>query len=223
VADISHELRTPLAVLRGEIEALVDGVRPLHHQAMLSLQEEVLRIGALVDDLHLLAMSDLQTLPCQFSTLDAAAFVQHLLQRFDSRATVAGLTLSANLVDASALSVTWDGTRITQLLSNLLDNSLRYTDAPGRIVLLMQRKGEHMLIDIDDSAPGVPGVDLPRLFEPLYRADAARHRHRGGSGLGLAICEAIVRSHGGQITASASTLGGLRVHIQLPLLAGSTS
>jgi two-component system, OmpR family, sensor histidine kinase BaeS len=82
VADISHELRTPLAVLRREIEALVDGVRPLHHQAMLSLQEAVLRIGALVDDLHLLAMSDLQALPCQFTKLDALPFVQHLAQRF---------------------------------------------------------------------------------------------------------------------------------------------
>jgi two-component system, OmpR family, sensor histidine kinase BaeS len=69
----------------------------------------------------------------------------------------------------------------------------------------------------------VPAADLPRLFEPLYRADAARSRHRGGSGLGLAICDAIARSHGGGIEAGLSTLGGLRVRIELPLSAGAAA
>jgi two-component system, OmpR family, sensor histidine kinase BaeS len=221
VADISHELRTPLAVLRGEIEALVDGVRPMHHQAMLSLQEEVLRIGALVDDLHLLALSDLQALPCHFAELDALPFVQHLATRFEGRAQAAGLSLATQLVFETTLPVVWDDARIAQLLSNLLENSLRYTDAPGRIVLAVKRMGDRIVIDIDDSSPSVPAADLPRLFEPLYRADAARSRHRGGSGLGLAICEAIVRSHGGHITASPSALGGLHVQIDLPQAAGA--
>ena len=69
----------------------------------------------------------------------------------------------------------------------------------------------------------MPAADLPRLFEPLYRADAERSRHRGGSGLGLAICEAIVRSHGGGITASLSALGGLHVRIELPVTAGASA
>jgi two-component system, OmpR family, sensor histidine kinase BaeS len=101
------------------------------------------------------------------------------------------------------------------------ENSLRCTDAPGRVVLAMKQTGGHVLIDIDDSAPGVPTADLPRLFEPLYRADTARSRHRGGSGLGLAIGEAIVRSHGGRIEARASSLGGVQVRIELPLRAGA--
>jgi two-component system, OmpR family, sensor histidine kinase BaeS len=221
VADISHELRTPLAVLRGEIEALVDGVRPLHHQAMLSLQEEVLRIGALVDDLHLLALSDLKALPCQFAELNALRFVEGLAQRFESRAQAAGLTLTTVPFDAPTQTVVWDSTRIAQLLGNLLENSLRYTDAPGRIVLAMKQVGDRIVIDIDDSAPGVAAADLPHLFEPLYRADAARSRHRGGSGLGLAICDAIARSHGGHITAGPSTWGGLHLQIDLPQVASA--
>lgn len=216
VADISHELRTPLAVLRGEIEALVDGVRPLQREAVLSLQEEVLRLGALVDDLHLLAMSDLQALPCHFTDADAVQIVQRVLQRFATRAAALGLTLSCDTAALAALPVRWDGARIEQLLGNLLENSLRYTDAPGRVLLALRRAQDHITIDIDDSAPGVPAADLPRLFEPLYRADAARSRHRGGSGLGLAICDAIVRAHGGRILAQASRLGGLRVRIELP-------
>jgi two-component system, OmpR family, sensor histidine kinase BaeS len=131
VADISHELRTPLAVLRGEIEALVDGVRPLNHPAMLSLQEELLRIGALVDDLHLLALSDLKALPCQFTELNTLPFVLSLAQRFEGRARAARLTLTTLFVDAPAQAVVWDSTRIAQLLGNLLENCLRYTDAPG--------------------------------------------------------------------------------------------
>lgn len=219
VADISHELRTPLAVLRGEIEALVDGVRPLQRAAILSLQEEVLRLGSLVDDLHLLAMSDLQALPCHFADADAVQIVQGVVQRFATRAAALGLTLSCDTSGLAALPVRWDGARIEQLLGNLLENSLRYTDAPGRVVLALRRAAGHVTLDIDDSAPGVPAADLARLFEPLYRADAARSRQRGGSGLGLAICDAIARAHGGRILAQASSLGGLRLRIELPAAA----
>jgi two-component system, OmpR family, sensor histidine kinase BaeS len=216
VADISHELRTPLAVLRGEIEALVDGVRPLKPEAILSLRDEVLQLGSLVDDLHLLAMSDLDALPCQFAEFDAVKAVQQIVQRFAARASSVGLTIGIELNGLGVLPVCWDHTRIEQLLGNLLENGLRYTDAPGRILLTVSQTGDQVTIDIDDSAPSVPAEDLPHLFEPLYRADATRSRHRGGSGLGLAICEAIVKSHGGRIEASLSRLGGLRVHIALP-------
>jgi two-component system, OmpR family, sensor histidine kinase BaeS len=223
VADISHELRTPLAVLRGEIEALVDGVRPLRHEAMLSLREETLRIGGLVDDLHLLAMSDLQALPCRFAELDAAPFVQQLVARFEGRAVSAGLALTADVGSGVAQPVRWDRARIEQLLVNLIENSLRYTDAPGRVALSLVRDDERIVIDIHDSAPSVPAADLPRLFEPLYRADAARSRHRGGSGLGLAICDAIARSHGGGIAAGMSALGGVHVRVELPVSAGAAA
>jgi two-component system, OmpR family, sensor histidine kinase BaeS len=217
VANISHELRTPLAVLRGEIDALIDGIRPLRAEAMFSLQEETLRLSALVDDLHLLAISDLQALPCQFAHVDAAAWMQQQVQRFTARAAAAGLSLHIHLNTPAPMAVCWDSSRIEQLMSNLLENSLRYTDAPGRVVWAMKREGDQVVIDINDSAPGVPAEALPHLFEPLYRADTARSRLHGGSGLGLSICVAIVRSHGGQIQAAPSALGGLSVCIQLPV------
>lgn len=221
LADISHELRTPLAVLRGEIEALVDGVRPLRPEAIVSLHADVLRLGKLVDDLHLLAMSDLQSLPCHFDDIDAADLVRRSAARYRERAAAKGLDLDVETGAITTLSVRWDRARIEQLLGNVLENSLRYTDAPGRIVLTLNRRGDRVTIDVDDSAPGVPAADLPRLSEPLYRADAARSRHRGGSGLGLAICDAIVRSHGGRIDAALSPLGGLQLHIELPGTAGA--
>ena len=217
IADMSHELRTPLAALRGEIEALVDGVRPLTAEAALSLREEVVHLGSLVDDLHLLAMSDLNALPCYFEETDAAGIFQRVRQRFGLRAQQAGLTLELEDAPTSPVPVRWDARRIEQLLGNLVDNSVRYTDAPGRVALNLTVDSGRVCIEIDDTAPGVPASDLERVFEPLYRADTARSRHSGGSGLGLAICHAIVTAHRGSIRATASPLGGLRIHIELPM------
>ena len=217
LADISHELRTPLTVLRGDIEALHDGVRPLQPAAITVLHEEVLRLSRLVDDLHLLAISDLQALPCQMSDDDAVEMVQHLYSRHEGRARAAGLSLHLQLPDdAQALSVWWDAGRIEQLLANLLENSLRYTQTPGQVKLLLQRANNGVRMVVEDSAPGVPAEQLSQLFEPLYRGDAARSGGSGGSGLGLAICQVIVKAHGGHLTASASALGGLRMTLDLP-------
>lgn len=108
--------------------------------------------------------------------------------------------------------------RIDQLLTNLLENSLQYTDAPGRLRLTLQAEdGLMATLTVEDSAPGVPPEGLAHLFEPLYRADASRSRQSGGSGLGLAICQAIGRSHGGCIAAQPSAWGGLCIVVSLPL------
>ena len=222
LADLSHELRTPLSVLRGEIEALVDGVRQPSAAVLQSLHEDVLRLGALVDDLHLVAMADLRTLPCRFADADAVQVVRGVMQRHAGLAAQAGLTLGWSSEPDSPVAVQWDAARIEQLLANLLQNSLRYTDAPGRIELSLRHAQGLVQLAVDDSAPGVAAGDLPRVFEPLFRADAARSRHNGGSGLGLAIGAAIVAAHGGCISAGASALGGLRVQVELPACAAAT-
>ena len=132
-----------------------------------------------------------------------AELVQAALARLAPRAAARGLAVSCDVHDAP-VQAHWDRQRIEQLLSNLLENSLRYTDAPGRVRLSLSRQGAAARLTLDDSAPGVPAAELPRLFDPLYRADASRSRALGGSGLGLAICRAIVSSHGGQVEAAAS-------------------
>ncbi len=216
LAELSHEMRTPLAVLRGEVEALIDGVRPVNAQALVSLQEEVARVTRLMEDFHQLALSDLRALPCNFMHAEPLELVQQAVARFAGRARAAGLQISAH-ASAPAGSVRWDPQRIQQLLDNLLENSLRYTDAPGRVEVSLAATGAGQLeISVQDSAPGVPAQDLQRVFEPLYRADPSRSRRSGGSGLGLAICSAIARSHGGQVRADPSPWGGLRVVVSLP-------
>ena len=226
LADISHELRTPLSVLQGEVEALLDGVRPLALSAMGSLREEVLRLNALVNDLHLLSMADLQALPCHFESGDAVALLRNVQQRFAHSAQAQGIDLHVDLAEYTALPVRWDMHRMTQVLSNLVSNSLRYTDAPGRAVMRLRQEGGDVVIVMEDSAPGVSEFDLPRLLDPLFRVQADRARAPGDrhhcSGLGLSIAAAIVKAHRGQMTLASSTWGGLCVCVRLPAQPATT-
>ena len=221
IAEFSHELRTPLTVLRGELEALMDGVRPLDASAVASLREEVLRLSKLADDLHLLAMSDLAALPCNFIPVEVGELLKRAIERFRKKAESAGLSLEFPPDPGPGLQASWDAGRIEQLLGNLIENSIRYTDAPGRIVICMHANRVQITpsvtIQVDDTPPCVAPADVERLFDPLFRADRARSRDAGGSGLGLAICKAIVAAHHGRIVAAASPLGGVRITIELPL------
>lgn len=217
VADISHEIRTPLSVLRGEIEAMQDGVRPVDIDAINSLHGEILRLGRLVDDLYELSMTDLGGLQYQKTRVDPIAILEDDLKAHaeEFRGRRLDVTLDNRLTEP--LSINADPDRLEQLFYNLLSNTLRYTDADGRLLIRVSRDDRRLILDFMDSAPGVPEEDLPRLFERLYRVETSRSRVYGGAGLGLAICRNIVHAHGGSITASPSTLGGLWVRVTLPL------
>jgi two-component system sensor histidine kinase BaeS len=98
---------------------------------------------------------------------------------------------------------------------------LRYADKPGEIHITLRRDREHVIVEWEDTGPGVPLDDLPRLTERLYRVETSRSRAGGGSGLGLAIAKAIVEGHGGRLTPRASRLGGLAIEIELPVHKGT--
>lgn len=221
IAQISHELRTPLSVLRGEIESIEDGVRQPTPAVMGRLRDEVMQLTRLVDDLHTLSVADVDGMPCTFAPGMVGPALQNVVQRFQAQARQAGLTLHCLPPDnAPQLTARWDFGRIEQLLSNLLTNSLRYTLAPGRVTVSWQRQGDHLRLSVEDTAPGVSDADLPRLFDPLFRADASRQRTADAhhaSGLGLSIVRSIAQAHRGQVSAQHSALGGLAVHVTLPL------
>jgi two-component system sensor histidine kinase BaeS len=219
LSDISHELRTPLTVIRGEIEALQDGIRQAGPEALQSLHAEVLRLNQLVDDLHQLMLADAGELPCHMTRVHLGAAIRPVLERYRSRAQAAGLALEWQLPSPD-LEVRADPGRIAQVLVNLLENSVRYTDRGGAIRVTLAGSGAAALLTVDDSAPGVAQGTYRQLFERLYREDSSRQRKDGaasGSGLGLAICKALVAAHGGTIEACPSPLGGLQVRLALPL------
>lgn len=214
IADIAHELRTPLATLRAEIEALQDGIRQPDPANLESLAQEVHRLTRLVDDLRLLSLSDLGALDYHFKPIDLGRFVGHHLNDTTGLAT-RQLTLKTDLPEG--VTVRADGDRLDQVLSNLLQNTLRYSAAPASLVVSVGRDGDEAHLSWADSSPGVPPEALPRLTDRLYRVDDSRASASGGSGLGLAIAHAIVEGHGGRMAASASAMGGLRWDIWLPL------
>lgn len=217
IAQISHELRTPLSVLRGELESIEDGARQPSPAVFRSLGEEVAQLNRLVDDLHTLTMADLGQMACDPVAGDANAALQRIAHKFDARAQQLGLTLDIEPA-AHAIAVDWDFGRIEQLLSNLLENSLRYTEAPGRITVGWTATAQTLQLLVQDSAPGVSAANLGKLFDPLFRVDAARTRTgQHGSGLGLSIVRAIARAHRGHVQAEASPLGGLALRVELPL------
>lgn len=219
IAEVSHELRTPLAVLTGELDAIVDGIRPWSTGAGASLHAELARLNKLVEDLHQLAVSDLGALSYRMEVLELEGLVESSIARHEARFAARGLKLESELAVPPA-TVLADANRLGQLLDNLLQNSRRYTDAGGTVRVRTSRREGFIHIDVEDSAPGVPDEALPRLFERLYRTEESRNRASGGAGLGLAIARNIVEAHGGQIKAKPSPLGGLWIEISLPFAAG---
>lgn len=221
VADISHELRTPLAVLRGEIEALQDGVRQVTPAAIGSLHAEVLQLGRLVEDLYQLALSDLGALNYRKQKKNVQSLLEATLENYRVPFAAKGISLDYQNIPGG-LPLVVDPERLHQLFVNLLTNSLRYTDAGGRLEIRLGKTANHACLDFYDSHPGVPVAELEHLFERLYRVEASRNRSLGGAGLGLAICRNIVEAHGGRIEARPSTLGGVWIHIELPLTGDKT-
>jgi two-component system, OmpR family, sensor histidine kinase BaeS len=223
LASTAHELRTPLAVLRALIEAQQEGIRQGDPATLQCLHDQVMSLSRLVDDLHELARHDAGSVRLQRQPLHPKGLIEGVLASQRERLAQAGL--SPSLHDHSGdLLIDADPQRLSQLFHNLVENSCRYTDAPGRLDIhlgLMEGPGplRQWRADFDDSAPGLAEADRARLFERFFRAEASRSRATGGSGLGLSICRAIAEEHGGQIEAMASPLGGLRVRLVLPVSA----
>ena len=214
-ADVAHELRTPLAVLSAELDALRDGVRGFSDHTLDSLGEEVDHLKKLVADLQTLALADAGALNVRLEPTDLAALLRGVLESFASRFEAAGLVVESDMPDA--LEIPADPQRLRQLAHNLLENSCRYTRQGGTVRISLAAEEQQAVLLLEDSEPGVDAGDLDRLFDRFYRVDASRARAGGGSGLGLSICRTIVEAHQGEISAQASSLGGLRIRVALPL------
>jgi two-component system sensor histidine kinase BaeS len=220
-ADISHELRTPIALLRAELEALQDGVRPFDRDALDALHGDILRLGRLVDDLYELTTTDMGALGYRLADSDVSEILGADVDAFERAFQEAGLTLEFDDALHERILIQADAQRLSQLFRNLLGNSLKYTDPGGALHIRLWRDAGRLVIDFQDSAPGVPADALSRLFERLYRVEGSRSRNTGGAGLGLAIAHNVAEAHGGTITADRSPLGGLWIRVTLPVARAS--
>ncbi|WP_370695273.1 sensor histidine kinase efflux regulator BaeS [Pseudomonas sp. FP453] len=215
MADVSHELRTPLSVLRGELEAIEDGVRSLDQNAMKSLQGEVSMLSKLVDDLYELSLADVGALTYRKAPCGLNGLLEHSVAMFQERLNARRLRVELAL-PSQPLELVADADRLQQLFSNLLENAVRYTDPGGVVRISAAVERDEVRIEFMDSGPGVSASQLPRLFERFYRGESSRNRESGGAGLGLAICRSIALAHGGSLSADHSPLGGLWLTLRLP-------
>ncbi len=222
VADISHELRTPLAVLRGEIEAIQDGIRESNSENMAVLHSEVLRLTGLVNDLYELSMSDIGALSYQKTEVDPVQVLEQALESFHPRFEDKNIRIKTRFPLHPVEDLWADPQRLSQLYVNILENSFNYTDPGGCLEVRVDRDRDIISIDFLDSAPEVAEKDLPRLFDRLFRVESSRSRAHGGAGLGLSICRNIVEAHQGSVEAKSSPLGGLWIAVKLPLKASES-
>lgn len=216
LADISHELRTPIGVLLSEIEAIEDGIRQPEPKYIHSLHDQVINLKQLVEELYQLSLSDSGADIDRSKQVDITKIVEMAANQNEARLAEKNIDLKRLYKNTEAVLLKADSKSLTQLVSNIFENSYRYTNAGGQIQIALQKNKNEIELTIEDSVPAVPDESLDKLFERLYRVDKSRSRANGGSGLGLSICQNIVNAHEGSIEANHSALGGLQIKILLP-------
>jgi len=223
VANVSHELRTPLTAIKGFAETLGssgfdDRARAAHFVSIIDRQAE--RLSRLIDDLLILSDLELGKMPVRVRPVALAPIVREVTDLLAEPARRGGVELCVD-VD-SELRVQGDPDRLTQVVSNLLDNAIKYTPDGGRVRIVGRSIAATSSVElaVEDTGAGIPAEDLPRLAERFYRVDKARIRELGGTGLGLSIVKHIVQAHGGSLR-FASRLGvGTTVTVELPSSVG---
>jgi two-component system phosphate regulon sensor histidine kinase PhoR len=223
VANVSHELRTPLSILRGYIEVLLDEPETSREELarILSIMERhSKRLQRLVDDLLSLAQLESSQATLELSVVRVDELFNNLIRDWKEKLAAKNLKVVVDLTpEASTLHA--DGTRLEEVLYNLLDNAVKFSPENGQIHLRATRRDPDMVLSVADNGLGISREHLPRIFERFYRADKARSRELGGTGLGLAIVKHIAQLHGGRVEAESELGKGTTIRVVLPLrLAG---
>ena len=203
VSDASHELKTPLASIR----LLADSILQNETMDQVTLRDFVSDIGTEADRLtriteHLLALTRLDSLPAaETFPVDVSAVTRRALSMLAPVADAAGVALGSNLKDKCVVQGTEDD--LYQICFNLLENGIKYNRPGGRVMAVVYRDGDQVLLEVSDTGVGIPEEDMPKVFNRFYRVDKARSRAAGGTGLGLSIVRDTVRRHGGWVTVRA--------------------
>lgn len=219
LADVAHELRTPISVLRGQLEAMLDGVFPFTLENLAVAHEETVLLGRLVDDLRTLSLADAGQLPLHRRAVDPAETIARAAAAFTPLYESENVVLRVD--PAGSLPPLWgDSERLDQVLGNLLANALRYAPQGSaghpEVRLSAAREPDGVRFTIADNGPGLSAEAQAHVFDRFWRGDRSRSREAGGSGLGLAISRAIVESHGGRLWVESRLGEGTAFHIALP-------
>jgi heavy metal sensor kinase len=213
MADVSHELRTPLTVIKGN----VDLIRRLgaDDESLDSIKDESDRLTRLVGDLLLLAQAESGKLPLNRQPVELDSL---LMDVFQQMRVLAGEKVNLKLTDIDQALVFGDRDRLKQVFINLISNAIHYTPPGGAVFLSLSKTESQARLIVQDTGPGIPAKDLPRIFDRFYRAEKSRTRSKdSGYGLGLSIVHAIVERHNGYIEADSTEGRGTTFCVRLPL------
>jgi two-component system phosphate regulon sensor histidine kinase PhoR len=219
VANVSHELKTPLTSILGYAETLLDGGLDdleRRHGFVETIRDQSARLTAIVEDLLALSELDRPDAALVLGPVDLAKLARAVTDALTPRARKDGLALSCEAPEGEVI-VPGERTRLEQLLFNLVDNALKYTEA-GSVLVRITREPGAVVLAVEDTGPGIPEEAKSRIFERFYRVDAARSREVPGTGLGLSIVRHIVELHHGRVEAANRPGGGARFTVRLPLL-----
>ncbi|HUI82922.1 MAG TPA: ATP-binding protein [Candidatus Binatia bacterium] len=216
IANVSHELRTPLTSVQGYSETLLESRSlPANLREFVEvIRKNAVRMSRLTEDLLVLARVESGEQNFNFQLAMPGELLQDAVQTFQELAGSRGVELSVMNTASSGVMVDRDA--IHQVLSNLIDNALKYGDQGGKILVGACETGEGVQFYVRDFGAGIPSEHLPRLFERFYRVDKARSRESGGTGLGLAIAKHVVRAHSGTIHAESELNHGSTFYFTLP-------
>jgi signal transduction histidine kinase len=218
--NVAHDLRTPLTRLRGIAEEALGSDDPERmRRALAECVEEADRVDTMLHTLMDISEAETGTMALRREPVVLADLVRQTVDLYEDAADAQGLAMTGEV--AGDLVVSVDRTRMRQVLANLVDNAVKYTPAGGTVTVRGQAQGDTAIVTVDDTGPGIPADDLPRIWERLYRGD--RSRTTRGLGLGLSLVKAIVEAHGGAVAVSSTPGSGTRFEIRLPLGAAHLS
>jgi two-component system phosphate regulon sensor histidine kinase PhoR len=219
VANVSHELRTPLSIFRGYLETLLDDPQqpPGELLRILEVMERHSdRLNALVEDVLSLARLESPGVELDLSEVEVGELLHSIMRDWEKRFAASKLKSHLNFpADLPVLNA--DESRIQEVIYNLLDNAVKYSEPGGTVSLRAEMSGDRVRISVSDQGIGIREADLPRIFERFYRADKARSRELGGTGLGLSIVKHIVQLHGGAVEAQSELGKGTTISVLLPV------
>jgi two-component system sensor histidine kinase BaeS len=209
LADVTHELRTPLTVIQGNLEALIDGVRPTDESHLRAILEDTHVLARLIDDLRTISVAEAGALALHREPTDVGALARETIGSFGSLADAAGVTLSASA--SGDLSASVDPIRVREVLTNIIANALRYTPRGGSVAVTVTPWPDHLTVSVRDNGPGIAAEVLPGIFDRFTRSPESP-----GAGLGLAIAKSLVTAHGGTIEATSASGQGTEIRFTLP-------
>ena len=211
LADVGHELRTPLTVLRGDLEAMVDGVRPVDDEHLRALLDDVAMIEHLLDDLRTLSLAESGALVLDREPTDLGRLTGEVVERLGRVAAAADVRLRVDAAD-DLPTVDVDPVRIREVVSNVVVNAIGASPRGGTVTVAVRHDGADAVLTVHDIGVGIPPDEVARVFERFHKGAGST-----GSGLGLTISRNLVAAHGGTLTIAETSPAGTTMRVGLPI------